>query len=210
MEIIPAILTDDPLDLEKKIRQSETIFTKAQVDFMDQKFVPTKSISPQDLAKVKTTLELNAHLMVVSPEQYVEPLKKSPVNEITFHIEAAPDPIMVSQKIKKAGIKPTIALNPETPLRDVYLLLEEISSILFLSVNPGRYGSPFIPEVLDKIREFKREKPEVNIGLDGGVKLDNFVEILRAPIDIVYVGSGIFGGDGPQKNFQALKSLMDR
>jgi len=210
LEIIPAILTDDPLDLAKKIRQSETIFTKAQVDFMDQKFVPTKSISPQDLAKVKTTLELNAHLMVVSPEQYIEPLKESPVNEITFHIETAPDPIMVSQKIKKAGIKPTIALNPETPLRDVYPLLEEISSILFLSVNPGRYGSPFIPEVLDKIREFKREKAEVTIGLDGGVKLDNFVEICRAPIDIVYVGSGIFGGDGPQKNFQALKSLMDR
>ena len=208
MEIIPAILTEDAQELAQKIRQVETFLNKAQVDFMDQKFVPTKSITVQDLADVKTTLELSAHLMVVNPEQYVEPLKESPVTEVAFHIEAVPDPSLVIEKITKAGLKPTIAINPETAVSEVYPILHKVSSILFLSVYPGRSGSLFIPEVLRKVEAFKREKPEITIGLDGGVKLDNFVEISRAPVDIVYVGSGLFGGDGPKKNFEAFKSLV--
>ena len=79
--------------------------------------------------------------------------------------------------------------------------------MLFLSVNPGFYGSEFIPEVLDKIREFHKIEPERETGIDGGIKESNIAQITRSGVDVIYVGSAVFLQPDPAGSFRRLVSL---
>ena len=206
--IIPAILTDNPKDLEKMIRQAEQFTDYAQIDIMDGKFVPSKSIIASDLAKIKTNLFLEAHLMVSQPQNYIQDFKKAGAKKIIFHFEATKKPLEAIKAIKDAGLKAGLAINPGTKNSQISQLVEKIESVLFLSVNPGFYGAKFIPEVIDKAREFKRLFPSVQTGIDGGMKLDNVRLASEIAIDYICVGSAIFSKEDPGESFKSLKNLI--
>jgi len=204
MKIIPAILTGDPKDLELKIRQAESFIDIAQIDIMDGKFVPSQSITAADLAKVKTKLFLEAHLMVECPLLEIIPFKQAGAKRIIFHYESKDNPAQVIKEIRKQGLEVGIAINPETTIEEVEPLLGKIAVLLLLSVNPGFYGSKFIPEVLDKSRLLAPKKRNYVIALDGGIKLDNILEIRNAGVEIACVGSEIFGKGEPKNNYLDL------
>jgi ribulose-phosphate 3-epimerase len=211
MKIIPAILTDDPKDLELKIRQSESFIDVVQMDIMDGRFVPSRSIAAADLAKVKTNLFLEAHLMVEHPLKEIIPFKDAGVKRIIFHFESKDEPREVIREIRKAGLEAGLAINPETSIEQVEPLLEEINLLLLLAVNPGFYGSKFIPEVLEKSRILSPQKRNYVIALDGGIKIDNILEVRNAGIEVACVGSGIFGKGESRENYldllQAIKPV---
>lgn len=207
MKILPAILTDSRDDLEIKIRHAEAFTDLVQIDIMDGQFVPSSSIKAEDLASIKTSLKLEVHLMVKFPEDYLESFARAGASRIVFHYEATPHPQDVIRKIKKLGKKAGLALNPETPILPLQKLARSLDFALFLSVNPGFYGSPFIPEVLDKIRQFKALRIPLELGIDGGVKVNNVVEIMRAGVDYACVGSVIFNSASPQASYLELKKL---
>lgn len=204
MKIIPAILTEDLEDLELKIRQSESFVEIVQIDIMDGKFVPSKSITAQDLAKIKTHLFLEAHLMVEHPFKEITPFKEAGVKRIIFHFESKDEPQEVMREIKQQGLEVGLAINPETSVKEVKPLLKDVKVLLLLAVNPGFYGSKFIPEVLDKSRMLAPNERYYVIALDGGVKLDNIVEIKNAGVEVACVGSGIFGRGNPKDNYFLL------
>ena len=145
VRIVPAILTDDPATLEKLVRQAETFTDFVQFDIMDGKFVPSQSVSCDQIAALKTKLTWEAHLMVLHPEDCLEDFKKAGARKIVFHYEATASPQEVIRKIKKLGMKVGLAVNPETPVSALTPLVKEVDSVLFLSVNPGFYGAKFIP-----------------------------------------------------------------
>ncbi|MBI4330507.1 MAG: ribulose-phosphate 3-epimerase, partial [Chloroflexi bacterium] len=136
MRILPAILTDRADDLEKKIRQAETCTRLVQVDIMDGRFVPSRSINAADLSRVRTTLELELHLMVLEPENQVADFVRGGASRIVFHYEASADPAAVIRTIRAMNVKAGLALNPETPIEPLVQLAPEIDFALFLSVNP--------------------------------------------------------------------------
>lgn len=208
MKILPAILTDRREDLELKIRQSETFTDLVQIDIMDGQFVPSHSINAADLASVKTHLELEVHLMVKKPEDYIESFARAGASRIVFHYEAAPNPLVVINCIKANGKKAGIALNPETPLAALIQLVPRLDFALFLSVNPGYYGAPFIPEVLDKIRACRALKIPLELGTDGGINADTIVEAKQSGVDYVCVGSAIFRND-PAASYAKLRKLVE-
>ncbi|MFQ5574696.1 MAG: ribulose-phosphate 3-epimerase [Terriglobia bacterium] len=208
MNIVPALLTDDQAFLERQIRQVEVFTDRAQIDFMDGLFVPTTSISPEELASIRTSLDLNAHIMVEEPESYLARLAGS-VSEIIFHLEAADDPERTVSAIRAAGLKASIAVNPETPFGRVVEMLEGLESVLFLSVHPGRSGTSFIPAVLDSVRSFKKQNPKAQVGLDGGIKISNCVEIRDAGVDTAYVGSGLMADPDPAGMYRKFLTLIN-
>ncbi|MGE4357900.1 MAG: ribulose-phosphate 3-epimerase, partial [Candidatus Omnitrophota bacterium] len=164
MKIVPAILTDDPKDLEIKVRQAESFCDIAQIDIMDGKFVPSKSITAGDLSKIKTGLFLEAHLMVDYPLREIYSFKKAGVKRIIFHFESKNTPQEVIKEIHKEGVEAGLAINPETEIGEIEDLLDRIEILLIMAVNPGFYGSRFIPQVLKKIPLLSSRKRKYLIG----------------------------------------------
>jgi ribulose-phosphate 3-epimerase len=204
---VPAILTSDPIELGKMVLQAESFTDYVQLDIMDGKFVPSESISCAQAAALHTRLRWEAHLMVLHPEACLEEFRAAGAEKIVFHYEASPSPDSVIRKIKESGLGVGLAVNPETPVSAIAPLVKEVDSVLFLSVNPGFYGARFIPEVLDKIRAFRRAFLRVETGIDGGVKEKNIAEIAGTGVNNIYVGSAIFLQPDPTAAYRRLNLL---
>jgi ribulose-phosphate 3-epimerase len=207
IRILPAILTDNPVVLEKLVRQTESFTDTAQFDIMDGQFVPSHSVSCQDIAGLKTKLRWEAHLMVLHPEDCLEDFKQAGAEKIVFHFEAAPSPQKTIQAIRKLDLQAGLAVNPETTISDFSPLVKQVDSVLFLSVHPGFYGAKFIPEVLDKIVALRKAYPEVEIGIDGGIKESNVAQVARTGLDVICVGSAIFRESDPAASYRRLVEL---
>ncbi|OGO20583.1 MAG: ribulose phosphate epimerase [Chloroflexi bacterium RBG_16_50_11] len=207
IRIVPAILTDDPATLEKLVRQAETFTDFIQMDIMDGQFVPSHSVACEAIAKLKTTLKWEAHLMVKSPEDCLADFKRAGAQKIVFHYEAVPSPEKTIRAIRKLGMQVGLAINPETSINAIAKLVKQVDSVLFLSVNPGFYGAKFIPEVLDKILAFRKAYRKMEIGIDGGIKESNIVQIARSGVDVICVGSAIFLQPDPAASYRRLTDL---
>jgi ribulose-phosphate 3-epimerase len=208
VSVVPAILTDDPQALKTMVRQAEAFCDYVQFDIMDGRFVPSQSIKCEHIATLNTTLSWEAHLMVEKPEDYAADFMKAGARRITFHYEASPHPKKVIKLIKGLGLEAGLALNPETPVAAALPLVSEVASVLLLTVHPGFYGSPFIPEVLQKVAELRRVYPEIEIGVDGGIKEGNIAQVARAGVDAICVGSAVFLKPQPAESYRRLSSLV--
>jgi len=207
--VVPAILTKDPEALAKMVRQAETYADFVQVDIMDGRFVPSNSIACRDLVAVSPKLRWEAHLMVKQPEEQLQCFARAGAEKIVFHFEATSSPLRIIRLIRHLGVKVGLAVNPETPLTTTLSLADSVDSVLFLTVHPGFYGAKFLPEVLDKVIELRSRKPNLEIGVDGGIKESNVAEVAKMGVDYICVGSAIFVQPDPGQSFRRLQSLVD-
>jgi len=209
-QVVPAILTDDFRVLKTMVRQVETFTSYVQFDIMDGQFVPSRSITWQNLAGLSMKLDWEAHLMVLSPEDYLQGFRQAGAQKIVFHYEATSSPEKIISQARALDLKVGLAVNPDTTTAAILSLVDDVDSVLFLTVNPGFYGSKFIPEVLDKVSELRQARPDVQIGIDGGIKESNITQIARAGADVIYVGSAIFLHPQPKESFYHLLALAQR
>ncbi len=208
--VVPAILTDDPKALESMVRQAETFTTWVQFDIMDGQFVPSRSITWEHLDSLSMKLGWEAHLMVQRPEDYLKGFQQAGAQKVVFHYEATSSPREVISLARDIGLGVGLAANPETPVSAILPLSDEVDSVLFLSVHPGFYGREFIPEVLDKVTQFRSARPKLEVGIDGGIKESNIVQVARAGVDVIYVGSAIFRQPQPGESFRHFQSLVQK
>lgn len=206
--VVPAILTDSPDRLKELIEQTETFTDYAQIDIMDGKFVPSTSVSCSDIASLKTKLTWEVHLMVIDPETCLEDYRRAGAKKIVFHFKSTSRPLEIIRIIRNLGAEVGLAVNPEVTVADFNHLVGKVDSVLFLAVNPGFYGAKFIPDVLNKIKEFRQHYPDMEIGIDGGIKEGNIAEIARTGVDVIYVGSAIFLQPDPAESFRRLRELV--
>jgi ribulose-phosphate 3-epimerase len=207
IRIVPSVLTDNPETLKDMLYRSETFTDFVQIDIMDGRFVPSKSITLKDIAGVKTGLKWEAHLMVKNPENYIEGFAKAGAQQIIFHYEATETPESLISIIKNPGVKAGIAVNPETPISVLFPLIDKIDSVLFMSVIPGFYGSKFIPEVLGKITEFHSLYPQIQTGIDGGVKEANISLVAKTGVNSICVGSAVFCQENMAESYRRLEKI---
>ena len=206
-KVVPAILTNDPAALETMIRQAESFTNYVQLDIMDGQFVPSQSITWEHLTSLPTKLSWEVHLMVLRPEEYLQGFHQAGAQKVIFHYEATPSPREVIARARELGLGVGLAINPETTVSTILPLVDEVDSALLMTVNPGFYGSKFIPEVMDKVAELRNVRPNMEIGIDGGVKESNITQIARAGVDVIYVGSAIFRQPQPGESFRRLQAL---
>ena len=207
--VVPAILTEDHQALATMVRQCESFTDYVQFDIMDGQFVPSRSITCEHLVALPMKLSWEAHLMVQRPEDYVESFWKAGARKIVFHYEATSSPEQVISLTRNLGLKVGLAINPETQVSTILPLVSQIDSILLLTVNPGFYGSQFIPEVLDKVTELRGAETSVETGVDGGIKESNIAQIARIGADVIYVGSAIFLQPQPDESYRRLVALAE-
>lgn len=128
------------------------------------------------------------------------------------HAEACKHLHRTIQAIHNAGMKAAVALNPATPVEAVKYVIDDCDMVLVMSVNPGFGGQTFIPSALEKIKEVKalaaERKLDLDIEVDGGVKLGNLKEVLDAGANVIVAGSAIFNND-IEKNVSDFLKVME-
>ena len=147
-KIIPAIIATNQEELNTRINKVKNNFSILQLDVMDGKFVPTHSLD-FDFILPETNCRYEAHLMVSNPEEWIE--KNHQIADVILvHIESTEEPEKIIDLVKNKGKKIGFVLNPETPIEKIKPYLDQIDEVLVMTVNPGYYGSKFLPEALDK------------------------------------------------------------
>ncbi|MFC1911740.1 ribulose-phosphate 3-epimerase [Chloroflexota bacterium] len=209
IQVVPAILSADLNTLEDMLRQTKTFTSYVQIDIMDGLFVPSQSITWQQLATINIKLGWEAHLMVLHPEDYLSGFRQAGAQKVIFHYEATASPGKVISEARKLGLNVGLAVNPDTSVSAFIPLTGGVDSVLFLTVNPGFYGSKFIPEVMDKVTELWRLRPELEIGIDGGIKESNIRQVAGSGVDVIYVGSAIFLQPKPSESYRNLLALAN-
>jgi ribulose-phosphate 3-epimerase len=183
-KIAPSILSADFSRLGEEVRSVEEAGADViHVDVMDGHFVPNLTIGPlvvEGLRKL-TSLPLDVHLMIEKPERYIEAFARAGSTWITFHAEVCPHLHSVIKKTRSLKVRPGVVLNPATPLKLLYPVLEEIDLVLLMSVHPGFAGQSFIPTTLKKIERLRKIIDQnhyaLEIEVDGGIKVDNIGEV---------------------------------
>ncbi len=207
VKVVPAILTDSASELTRMVVLANGFAPWVQIDMMDGLFVPSRSITTDDLGPLEFVFSWEAHLMVVDPLRYLVPLRDAGAARVIFHAESDDDAYDVIDLCRSLGMGVGVAVNPPTTVSEIEPLLSAIDSVLLMAVYPGYYGAPFVPGVLSKIGEVRAACPDVEIGMDGGIKESNLVEVARYGLDKVCVGSAIFGQPDPAASYRRLAAL---
>lgn len=143
-----------------------------------------------------SNIPFDVHLMIAEPIKHIQRYAKFKPKYISFHFEAAPDPKAVIEEIRSYGVKPAIALNPDTPLSQIEGLVDSVDMVLLMSVVPGKGGQGYIPKVTGKIRQLRKiideDGLDTLIEVDGGIKLDNIYLPISAGADVIVSGTGIY------------------
>ena len=213
-KIAPSILAADFANLERDIHDIEVHGGDwVHVDVMDGHFVPNITYGPVVMKSLlgKTGLPFDVHLMIENPDAFLEDFMTPNTEYITVHQEACTHLNRTIQHIKSLGIKAGVSINPATPIGVLEDILGDVDMVLVMSVNPGFGGQKFIPRALDKIKCLdqwrKEEGLDFLIEVDGGVTLDNAVEIAQAGADILVAGSAVFGAADIVKRTEEFKAL---
>lgn len=201
--IAPSMLSANFANLEKDVRMCEEAKVDIlHIDVMDGHFVPNITIGPLVVNALRpiTKLPLDCHLMISEPDKYIESFAKSGADYISVHIEAVSHLHRTLSLIKSFNVKAGCVLNPITPLNYAFDAAEYCDFILLMSVNPGFGGQSFISSFLNKcqtLRNYldKNGLSNVDIEVDGGVKLDNVKQIVNAGANMIVSGSGLFEGN---------------
>ncbi len=217
-KISPSLLSANFSNLEKDIKMLEEGGADLlHIDVMDGHFVPNITIGPVVVEAIKevATIPLDVHLMISDPDYYTESFINAGADYLTVHAESTVHVHRVVQKIKAAGIKAGVSLNPHTPISVLENILDDIDLVLIMSVNPGFGGQSFIPHSLDKIRQLKEMfikngANHIEIEVDGGIKLENIKEISDAGCDIFVSGSGIFKAENSKEIIKQMKTLISK
>jgi ribulose-phosphate 3-epimerase len=206
-KIIPAVIAQNQDELDKLIEKVADLVDVIQLDIMDGKFVQNKSID-FDFKLPVTNCKFEAHLMVNDPEIWINE-HASKVDTILVHYESITDPMTVIYQVKDKNKKFGFVLNPETPISKIENYLDYLDQVLIMTVNPGFYGSPFLPDMLEKIFELRKIKPELNIEVDGGITPETVNEVYKAGANMFVSGSYIVKSENVNEVINKLKSLIE-
>ncbi len=213
VKVAPSILSADFGRLADEVKAVEAAGADyIHVDVMDGRFVPNLTIGPLVVEAVRraTALPLDVHLMIVEPERYVADFVKAGAALVTVHAETCPHLHRTLQQIRAAGAKPSVVLNPSTPLSALEEVLGDVEQVLLMSVNPGFGGQAFIPATVDKVRRLRalldaRGLKAVDLEVDGGINADTAREVVAAGANVLVAGNHVFKAKDYRAAIAALR-----
>jgi ribulose-phosphate 3-epimerase len=206
-KIIPAIIAENQNELNERLSKVMKFVDLIQLDIMDNKFVPNVSLF-FDFALPKTSSRFEAHLMIAKPEEWIEDNWRK-VDTILVHYESCNNPDIIIKKVKQHKKQIGFVINPETPIKSLGSYLDEIDQVLIMTVNPGFYGSPFLPEMLDKISALRDMKPNLNIEVDGGITPATIGSVDKAGANMFVSGSYIVKSQNVMEAIDNLRNQLE-
>lgn len=184
-------------------------------DVMDNHYVPNLTFGPtvcEALRKYGITAAIDVHLMVEPVDEMIRRFADAGATTISFHPEATGHLDRSLQLVRDRGCKPGLAFNPATSLESAHYVLDQLDTLLLMSVNPGFGGQRFIPYTLDKLKLARAMADEVNPGIhievDGGISAENIAEVAAAGADTFVAGSAIFGATDYSAAISAMRAQL--
>ncbi len=213
-KLAPSILSADFAALGEDVKKAERAGAQyLHIDVMDGAFVPSLSLGFPIIQSIRklTDLVFDVHLMICDPDRYIGEFVAAGADIVPVHAEACPHLNRTIASIKEQGAKAGVVLNPATPLTALEYILEDLDMVLLMTVNPGFGGQKYIESCTRKIRELRGWITErglnIDIEVDGGIKLDNVGKVLDAGANVIVAGSAVFGGDVEQNVKDFLKAM---
>ena len=200
IKIVPSILSADFLRLGEEVLEAESAgVDRVQIDVMDGRFVPNITFGAATIRALRplTRLQLEAHLMVQPPEDFIERIADAGADTIIVHQEATPHLHRAIQHIHALGKKAGVAINPSTPTVMLSDVLGYLQLVLVMTVNPGFGGQEFITETLAKVRQVRgliqERHLECELEVDGGISLETARQAVEAGANVLVAGTAVFG-----------------
>ncbi|UCF13638.1 MAG: ribulose-phosphate 3-epimerase [Thermoplasmatales archaeon] len=205
-KIVPAIIAKNQNELNERLSKVIKYVDLVQLDVMDNRFVPNTSLF-FDFSLSKTKCQFETHLMVQNPEDWIE-RNGNKVDTVLVHYESCNNPKKIIEQVKTAGKKIGFVLNPKTPISKLTGFLNDIDQVLIMTVNPGFYGSPFLPEMLEKISNLRKLKPKLDIEVDGGITDKTIGLVDKVGANMFVSGSYIVKSDNVEEAINSLKEII--
>jgi len=216
-KISPSILSADFSRLKEEVQAVEKAGADyIHVDVMDGHFVPNITIGPMIVESLRkmTSLPLDVHLMIRNPDEFLTAFVEAGAGILTVHVEACPHLHRTLTEIKKRGVRAGVSLNPATPLCLIEPALEYADLVLVMTVNPGFGGQEFISAMLPKIKQLRslidHKGWNLELEVDGGIKVDNIGAVAKAGADVFVSGSGIFKTSDSGKTITAMREEIKK
>ena len=209
--IAPSILAADFARLAEEVRAVEGAADWLHVDVMDNHFVPNLTLGlpvVEALAKV-SPVPLDCHLMIEHPDRWAPGYAEAGARSVTFHVEAAQNPVATARAIRAAGARAGLAVKPGTPFGPYADLLPEVDMVLVMTVEPGFGGQAFMADQMSKVRQVReavgRHGGQIWVQVDGGVSMDTIEQCVEAGADVFVAGSAVYGHDDVAARIAALR-----
>ena len=204
IKVSTSILTcNNRIQATEELNKTNTDYI--HIDYMDGIFVDNKEFTIEEIKTLSkiSTKKLDIHIMAENPEAIIQALKDLNIEYITIHYEINKPLDKIINLIHNQGYKCGISIKPKTDPKNIIEYLKKIDLVLIMSVEPGKGGQKFIPDVLNKIKELKQNN--LIIEIDGGIN-DTNIEELKNIVDIVVVGSYITNSSDYNKQINNLKN----
>lgn len=208
--INPSILAADFVNLERDLGSIATA-DLVHVDVMDNHFVPNLTFGPQMVGRIQdvSPIPLDVHLMIDDPDRWAPGYAELGAFSVTFHAEAATEPVALARRLRAIGARAGIALKPGTPADDYLDLLAEFDQVLVMTVEPGFGGQSFMAETMPKLRSLREAVDarglDIWLQVDGGITEETIVTAAQNGADTFVAGSSVFRGE-PSERIAALRA----
>lgn len=211
IRVNPSILAADFVNMQAEIARIPSA-DFVHVDVMDNHFVPNLTFGPQMVGRIHETsrIPLDVHLMIDAPERWAPDYAELGAESVTFHLEAAAEPIALARRLRAIGARAGVAVKPSTPVESLFESLDEFDQILVMTVEPGFGGQSFMPETMPKLRtlaeEARRRGSAVWLQVDGGISADTIARAAEAGADTFVAGSAVFSAPDPDAAIHSLRA----
>jgi ribulose-phosphate 3-epimerase len=198
LRINPSILSADFVNLERDLGTIANA-DLVHVDVMDNHFVPNLTFGPQMVGRIQdvSPLPLDVHLMITDADRWAPGYAELGAFSVTFHAEAAEDPVALARRLRQIGARAGIAVKPGTPIDPYLELLGEFDQLLVMTVEPGFGGQSFMADMMPKLRRasaaVRKAGVDVWLQVDGGINENTIAVAADAGADTFVAGSSVFG-----------------
>jgi len=210
--INPSILSADFANMQRDLERISGA-DLVHVDVMDNHFVPNLTFGPQMVERVQATspVPLDVHLMISDPDRWAPGYAELGAASVTFHLEAAREPVALARRLRDIGARAGVAVKPDTPVEQLFEALGEFDQVLVMTVEPGFGGQSFRADMMPKLRALKREAARRGaatwLQVDGGISLDTIAQAAEAGADTFVAGSAVFGAADIDGRIAQLRAL---
>lgn len=206
--ICPTILAKDKPEYHRQMEKVAGFAERIQIDLTDGEFAQIATVKPED-AWWPVGVMADFHLMYRDPHQAADIILQHRPHMVIIHAESSGNFIALSEKLRLTGVKVGVALLPQTSITTIMPALDKIDHVLIFSGNLGQFGGHANMDLLNKVKELKRHRPQLEVGWDGGINERNISQMAFSGVDVFNVGGFIQNADDPHRAYRVLARIAD-